>query len=98
MPQFTEIAANGNQVASTQELNVVTGSQQAAISALQASINSAGQIILTGADASQLGGKFTNVQHKICSIDILKTVISAFSRIIVGFCGSLVYVKVCIGQ
>ncbi|XP_045164239.1 DNA-binding protein P3A2-like [Mercenaria mercenaria] len=59
LPQFAEISANGNQVVSTQELSVVTGSQQAAISALQASINSAGQIILTGADASQLGGIMT---------------------------------------
>lgn len=57
--QYTEIANQGGQASSTQELSVVTGSQQAALGALQASINSAGHIILTGADASQLGGIMT---------------------------------------
>lgn len=58
LQQYTEMNGQGSQVASTQELNVVTGSQQGALGALQASINSAGHIILTGADASQLGGNF----------------------------------------
>lgn len=52
------MSTHSSQGANTQELSVVAGSQQAAITALQASINNGGHIILTGADASQLSGLY----------------------------------------
>lgn len=55
----TDINQSVNATSSVQEIAMVTQHQQQALNALQASLSSSGHIILTGADASQLGGIMT---------------------------------------